>query len=95
MLELQSGTVDGITFPGTEDLETIENDPNLVLLPKPEPNIFYVGFTNIFEPFDNVDVRKAIGHRHRPAADRRYVLRARVRGGFALHPVLGGERLRG
>ena len=31
------------------------------MLNKPEPNIFYVGFTNTFEPFDNVDVRKAIG----------------------------------
>jgi ABC-type transport system substrate-binding protein len=61
LLELQSGTVDGITFPGTEDLATIEADPNLTLLSKPEPNIFYVGFTNTFEPFDNVDVRKAIG----------------------------------
>ncbi len=61
LLELQSGNVDGITFPGTEDLATIEADPNLVLLSKPEPNIFYVGFTNIFPPFDNVDVRKAIG----------------------------------
>jgi ABC-type transport system substrate-binding protein len=61
LLELQAGQVDGITFPGTEDLETIENDPNLVLLEKPEPNIFYVGFTNIFPPFDDVRVRKAIG----------------------------------
>jgi len=61
LLELQSGTVDGITFPGTEDLAVIEADPNLTLLSKPEPNIFYVGFTNTFEPFDNVDVRKAIG----------------------------------
>jgi len=61
LLELQAGTVDGITFPGTEDLEVIENDPNLTLLSKPEPNIFYVGFTNTFTPFDNVDVRKAIG----------------------------------
>ena len=60
LLELQSGTVDGITFPGTEDLETIENDPNLTLLTKPEPNIFYIGFTNVFTPCDNVDVRKAI-----------------------------------
>jgi hypothetical protein len=60
LLELQSGTVDGITFPGTEDLAVIESDPNLTLLNKPEPNIFYVGFTNIFPPFDNVDVRKAI-----------------------------------
>ena len=61
LLELNSGTVDGITFPGTEDLAGIEADPNLTLLNKPEPNIFYVGFTNTFEPFDNVDVRKAIG----------------------------------
>jgi ABC-type transport system substrate-binding protein len=61
LLELQSGQVDGITFPGTEDLATIEADPNLALLTKPEPNIFYVGFTNTFEPFDNVDVRRAIG----------------------------------
>ncbi len=60
LLELNSGTVDGITFPATEDLAGIEADPNLTLLSKPEPNIFYVGFTNIFEPFDNVDVRKAI-----------------------------------
>ncbi|MEX1037372.1 MAG: ABC transporter substrate-binding protein [Acidimicrobiia bacterium] len=60
LLELQAGTADGITFPGTEDLETIENDPNLVLLDKPEPNIFYVGFTNTFAPFDDVNVRRAI-----------------------------------
>jgi peptide/nickel transport system substrate-binding protein len=60
LLELQSGTADGITFPGTEDLETIENDPNMVLIDKPEPNIFYMGFTNTFAPFDDVRVREAI-----------------------------------
>ncbi len=60
LLELQSGTADGITFPGTEDLETIENDPNLVLIDKPEPNIFYMGYTNTFAPFDDVRVRQAI-----------------------------------
>ena len=60
LLELQAGTADGITFPGTEDLETIENDPNLTLLEKPEPNIFYMGFTNTFAPFDDVRVRQAI-----------------------------------
>ncbi len=60
LLELQSGTVDGITFPGTEDLETIENDPNLQLLDKPEPNIFYMGFTNTFEPWNDADVRRAV-----------------------------------
>ncbi len=60
LLELQSGQVDGITFPGTEDLATIEADPNLVLLDKPEPNIFYMGFTNTFAPWDDVNVRKAV-----------------------------------
>jgi len=60
LLELQSGQVDGITFPGTEDLATIEADPNLVLLDKPEPNIFYMGFTNTFAPYDDARVRQAI-----------------------------------
>ncbi len=60
LLELQAGQVDGITFPGTEDLAGIDADPNLALLVKPEPNIFYVGFTNIFPPYDDVKVRQAI-----------------------------------
>ncbi len=60
LLELQSLQVDGITFPGTEDLATIEADPNLVLLDKPEPNIFYMGFTNTFAPWDDANVRKAV-----------------------------------
>ena len=60
LLELQSGDSFGMTFPGPEDYATIEGDPNLVLLDKPEANIFYMGMTNTFEPFDNVDVRQAI-----------------------------------
>jgi peptide/nickel transport system substrate-binding protein len=60
LVELQAGTVDGITFPGTEDLETIEADPNLQLLPKPEPNIFYMGYTNTFEPWNDPNVRLAV-----------------------------------
>src|SRR5690606_21468916 len=43
-----------------EDLETVENDPNLELIPDPNPNIFYLGMTNTFEPFDNLQVRQAI-----------------------------------
>jgi ABC-type transport system substrate-binding protein len=60
LLELQSGDSFGMTFPGPEDYATIEGDPNLVLINKPEANIFYMGMTNTFEPFDNVDVRQAI-----------------------------------
>jgi len=60
LIELQSGNADGMTFPGVEDIPTIEADANLVVLDKPEPNIFYMGFTNTFAPWDNVDVRKAV-----------------------------------
>ncbi len=60
LLELQAGTGDGMTFPGPEDYATIENDDSLVLLDKPEPNIFYMGFTNTFEPWGDVNVRKAV-----------------------------------
>ncbi len=93
LLELQSQQVDGITFPGTEDLATIEADPNLVLLDKPEPNIFYMGFTNTFAPWDNVDVRKAVALGHRPPADRGHVLPTGLRDRFALHPLFRRERL--
>ena len=60
LLELQSGNADGMTFPGVQDYATIETDPNLQLLDKPEPNIFYMGFTNTFAPWDNVMVRQAV-----------------------------------
>jgi peptide/nickel transport system substrate-binding protein len=60
LLELQSGNASGMTFPGPEDYETIESDANLVLLDKPEPNVFYMGFTNTFEPWNDVNVRKAV-----------------------------------
>jgi len=60
LIELQSGNADGMTFPSPEDFATIDGDPNLVLLDKPEPNIFYMGFTNTFTPWDNVDVRTAV-----------------------------------
>ncbi len=60
VLELQSGTVHEIENLGPSDFETIQNDPNLQLLPQDNPNTLYVGFTNTFSPWDNVDVRKAI-----------------------------------
>lgn len=60
LLELQSGNVDGITFPSTDDYAVIEADPNLALVPKIEANILYVAMTNTFAPFDNPDVRKAL-----------------------------------
>ena len=58
--ELQAGTADMITSVNPDDQVVIEADPNLVLLPDANPNIFYIGFTNNFAPFDDVEVRKAI-----------------------------------
>ncbi|MBS3752922.1 MAG: hypothetical protein KGY46_05980 [Anaerolineales bacterium] len=60
LLELQSGTVDYVTNITEEDIEAVEDDPELEVVPLPAPNIMYVAMTNTFEPFDNLDVRKAI-----------------------------------
>ncbi len=60
LLELQSGTVDGIDNPGADDFETIANDSNLQLLERPALNVFYVGMTNTHPPFDNELVRQAV-----------------------------------
>ena len=59
LLELQSGHVDGITFPSTDDYQVIRDDPNTELVDKPEPNVLYLAMTNTFAPFDNNDVRLA------------------------------------
>lgn len=60
LLELQSGTVDGIDNPATEDFATIQADANLKLYARDPLNIFYIGFNNTIPPFDNVKVRQAI-----------------------------------
>lgn len=60
LVELQSGTVDGIDNPGPDDFKTIGDDPNLQLINREGLNVFYVGFNNTFPPFDNEKVRQAI-----------------------------------
>lgn len=60
LVELQAGNVDFITNVGPDDMEGIEADPDLLLLPQPNPNTFYIGFSNKFAPFDDVRVRQAI-----------------------------------
>ncbi|GAP11095.1 bacterial extracellular solute-binding proteins, family 5 Middle [Bellilinea caldifistulae] len=60
LLELQSGTVDGIDNPSPDDFEVIRSDPNLQLIEREALNIFYLGMTNTFEPFDKLEVRQAI-----------------------------------
>ncbi|HMK09900.1 MAG TPA: ABC transporter substrate-binding protein [Anaerolineales bacterium] len=59
-LELQAGTVDGIDNPGPDDFAVIKGDSNLALIDRPALNTFYIGMTNTFKPWDDVNVRKAI-----------------------------------
>ena len=60
LVELQSGTVDGIDNVGTEDFETVGNDESLQLLERDPLNVFYVGFNVDKAPFDNELVRRAV-----------------------------------
>jgi ABC-type transport system substrate-binding protein len=60
LLELQSGTVDGIDNPSPDDFEVIAEDDSLALYERQAINIFYVGLTNTFEPFNDPMVRQAI-----------------------------------
>ena len=69
LLELQSGTVDGIDNVGPDDFETVQGDSNLQLITRPALNIMYIGmnnnpqvegFDNSTNPFANEKVRQAI-----------------------------------
>jgi peptide/nickel transport system substrate-binding protein len=60
LLELQAGTVDGIDNPSPDDFPVIAADDSLNLMKRPALNIFYVGITNTFAPFDDVRVRQAV-----------------------------------
>lgn len=60
LLELQSGTVDGIDNVGPDDFPVVESDPNLELIVRPPLNTFYVGMNNTYPPFDDERVRQAI-----------------------------------
>ncbi|MCW5875623.1 MAG: hypothetical protein KIS85_01955 [Anaerolineales bacterium] len=58
--ELQAGTAHFVTNISPDDYAAVEADPNLVLVPQDNPNVFYIGFTNTFAPWDDVRVRQAI-----------------------------------
>jgi ABC-type transport system substrate-binding protein len=59
LIELQSGTVDGIDNPSSDDLAGIEGDPNLQIIPREDVNIFYIGMNNTKPPFNNAKIREA------------------------------------
>jgi ABC-type transport system substrate-binding protein len=59
LLELQSGQADAIDNVAPEDIDTVNADTNLKLLPRDALNVFYIGFNNQIPPFDNENIRKA------------------------------------
>ncbi len=61
LLELQSGTVDQITNLSPDDYQIVQDDPNLQFIPVTNPNVLYLAFTNTHAPWDNADVRRAVG----------------------------------
>lgn len=60
LLELQSGTVDGIDNPAPDDFAVIEADTTLQLIERQAMNIMYIGMNNTYPPFDNEKVRQAV-----------------------------------
>ncbi|HSL76748.1 MAG TPA: ABC transporter substrate-binding protein [Candidatus Limnocylindrales bacterium] len=60
LLELQSGNVDGIDNPGTDDIATIQGDSSLKFNVREPLNTFYLGFNNTIKPWTNEKIRQAI-----------------------------------
>jgi peptide/nickel transport system substrate-binding protein len=60
IVELQDATVDGIDGIDPAGIATVTDDVGLKLAARPGLDVFYVGFTNTFAPFDNETVRRAI-----------------------------------
>jgi len=59
-LELQSGNVDGIDNPGTDDIAAIKANTAVTFYPREGLNTFYIGMNVNDKPWDNQNVRQAI-----------------------------------
>jgi peptide/nickel transport system substrate-binding protein len=59
-LELQSGNVDGIDNPGTDDIAAIKADSNVKFYEREGLNTLYLGMNVLDAPWDNEKVRQAI-----------------------------------
>ncbi|MFL5757868.1 MAG: ABC transporter substrate-binding protein [Chloroflexota bacterium] len=58
--ELQAGSADGIDNVGTDDFPTVQNDPDLQLLPREALNVLYLGLNVDKAPWNNEKVRQAL-----------------------------------
>ena len=80
LLELQTGTVQGIDQPSPQDYPAIQADPNLSLLFRPPLSVAFLGTNNTYPPFDNQLVRQAIAL----AIDRQALVKQAFPPGFQL-----------
>jgi ABC-type transport system substrate-binding protein len=62
LVQLQSGQADGMDNVGTDDFDKIKSDSSLQLIDRAPLNVFYVGFQVDMKPFNNPQVRQAIGY---------------------------------
>jgi peptide/nickel transport system substrate-binding protein len=60
LLELQSGTADGMDNVATEDIASVLKNASLKLYPRSPETVVYLGMNNKFPPFDNEKVRQAV-----------------------------------
>src|SRR6056297_368406 len=61
-MELQAGTIDMMDGINPEDVESIEENPDLNITLRPSMNVGYLAMNFSREPFDNVKVREALSH---------------------------------
>lgn len=60
--KLRAGECHLAAEPAPADLDTIRQDPQLVLLDRPGMNVSYLSMNQLHKPFDNLLVRQAISH---------------------------------
>jgi ABC-type transport system substrate-binding protein len=60
LIELNSGSVDGMDNPGADDIASIQADSALKFNVREPLNTFYLGFNNTIAPWSNEKIRQAI-----------------------------------
>jgi peptide/nickel transport system substrate-binding protein len=78
VLELRSGTVDGIDDVATADVDAVQSDPGLKLIQRRAPTAFALAMNNKSAPFGDERVRQAVAM----AIDRQSIVSSLMPAGF-------------